>query len=99
LFDSIVIPKMLYGIDIWGVQTTAVLGCRAGRKGQSYTLERVLQTHAISTTGTMQTMTTGVAITHANLTPMPSLLHKHCFQAFLHMSTLSTQNHIHREVH
>ena len=42
LFNSVVIPKMLYGVDVWGAKMIATLGKRAGRKGLGKVLERVL---------------------------------------------------------
>ena len=95
LFNSMVIPKMLYGIDIWGAKMVADLGKRAGRKGQGKILERVLQTHAITSSGAMRMTTTDAAVAHTNLTPMPFTLHKICHQVYLRMTTLPASNPIH----
>ena len=78
LFNSIIIPKMLYGVNIWGARMVAKLGKRAGRKGQGRVLERVLRTHAITASGAMCTTATDAAVTHADLTPMPFTLQKVC---------------------
>ena len=55
LFNSIIIPKMLYGVDIWGMRMVAKLGKRAGRKGQGRVLKRVLRMHTITASGAMRT--------------------------------------------
>ena len=47
----------------------------------------------------MRTTATDAAVVHANLTPMPFLLHKICHRAYLHMTTLPASNPIHREIH
>ncbi|KIM61084.1 hypothetical protein SCLCIDRAFT_26221 [Scleroderma citrinum Foug A] len=88
LFNSVVIPKMLYGVNVWGAKMTASLGKRAGRKGQGKILERVLHTHAITTSGAMRTTATDTAVAHANLTPMPFTLHKISHQRNRHKSPL-----------
>jgi len=98
LFNSIVIPKMLYGVDIWGARMVAELGKRAGRKGQGRVLERVLRTHTITASGAMHTTATDAAVAHADLTPMPFMLQKVCLRAYLHMTTLPPSNPIHREI-
>ena len=98
LFNSVVIPKMLYRVDVWGAKMIATLGKRAGRKGLGKVLERVLQTHAITTTGAMRMTATDAAVAHANLTPMPFLLHKICHCVYLCMTTLPASNPIHREI-
>ena len=98
LFNSVVIPKMLYGVDVWGAKMVADLGKRAGRKGQGKVLERVLRTHALTSTGAMRTTATDAAVAHANLTPMPFTLHKICHCAYLRMTTLPASNPIHQEI-
>ena len=98
LFNSVVIPKMLYGVDVWGAKMVAELGKRAGRKGQGKVLERVLRTHALTSSGAMRTTATDAAVAHANLTPMPFILHKICHRAYLRMTTLPASNPIHREI-
>ena len=95
LFNSVMIPKMLYGVDVWGAKMTANLGKRVGRKGQGKILERVLRTHTITTSGAMRMTATDAAVAHANLTPMPFTLHKICHHAYLHMTTLPASNPIH----
>ena len=74
LFNSIIVPKMLYGVDVWGAKMVAEMGKRAGRKGQGRVLERVLWTHAITSSGAMRTTATDAAVAHTNLTPMPFIL-------------------------
>jgi len=98
LFNSIVLPKMLYGVDIWGARMVAELGKRAGRKGQGRVLERVLRTHAITASGAMRTTATDAAVAHADLTPMPFMLQTVCHRAYLRMTTLPPSNPIHREI-
>ena len=98
LLNSIIIPKMLYGIDIWGMRMVAELGKRAGRKGQGRVVKRVLRTHTITASGAMRTTATDAAVAHADLTPMLFMLQKVCHQAYLCMTTLPPSNPIHREV-
>ena len=98
LFNSVVLPKMLYGIDVWGAKMVSELGKRAGRKGQGRVLERVLRTHVITASGAMCSTTTDAAVTHADLTPMPFTLQKVCHRAYLRMTTLPPSNPIHREI-
>jgi len=98
LFNSIVIPKMLYGVDIWGARMVAELGKRAGRKGQGRVLKRVLRTHVITASRAMRTTATDAAVAHADLTPMPFTLQKVCHWAYLRMTTLPPSNPIHQEV-
>ena len=74
LFNSVIIPKMLYGVDIWGAKMVMEMGKRAGRKGQGHLLERVLRMHALTMTGAMRTTATDVTVAHANLMPIPYTL-------------------------
>ena len=92
------IPKMLYRVNVWGAKMTANLGKRVGRKGQGKILERVLRTHAITTSGAMRTTATDAAVAHTNLTPMPFTLHKICHRTYLRMTTLPASNPIHPEI-
>ena len=98
LFNSIVVPKMLYRVDVWGEKMVAEMGKRAGRKGQGQVLERVLWTHAITSSGAMRTTATDAAVAHANLTPMPFILQKVCHHAYLCMTTLPPSNPINQEI-
>ena len=99
LFNSVVISKMLYGVDVWGTKMVAEMGKRAGRKGQGCLLERVLRMHALTITSAMRTTATDVTIAHANLMPIPYTLQKICFHAYLCMCTLPASNPIHKEIH
>ena len=98
LFNSVVIPKMLYGVDVWGAKMVVEMGKRAGRKGQGCLLERVLRMHALTVTSAMRTTTTDVTVAHANLMPIPYTLQKICFHAYLRMCTLPVSNPIHKEI-
>ena len=98
LYDSVVVPKMYYAIDVWGAEMVSRLGNRAGRKGQSKVLGKVLRTHALTTTGGMRTTATDVAVTHANLMPLPFLLRKLCFRAYTRMTTLPKSHPIHDKI-
>ena len=79
LYDSVVVPKMYYAVDVWGAEMVSRLGNRAGHKGQGKVLGKVLRTHALTTTGAMRTTATDTAVAHANLMPLPFLLRKLCF--------------------
>ena len=98
LFNSVVVPKMLYGIDVWGAKMMAEMGNKAGRRGQGKVLERVLRTHAITSSGAMRTTATDATVAHANLTPIPFTIHKICFRVYLRMTSLPATNPIHREI-
>ena len=98
LYDSVVVPKMFYAVDVWGAEMVSRLGSRAGRKGNGRILDKVLRMHALTTTGAMRTTATDAAVAHANLTPTPFLLRKLCFQAYARMTTLPSSNPIHKEV-
>ncbi|KIM55134.1 hypothetical protein SCLCIDRAFT_56683, partial [Scleroderma citrinum Foug A] len=103
LYDSVVVPKMFYAVDVWGAEMVLRLGNRAGRKGQGKILEKGIgrrnrNTHALTTTGAMRTTATDAAVAHANLMPLPFLLWKLCFQAYARMSTLPKTNPIHDEI-
>ena len=53
LYDSVVVPKMFYAVDVWGAEMVSRLGSRAGRKGKGRILDKVLRMHALTTTGAM----------------------------------------------
>ena len=98
LYNCVVVPKMLYAVDVWGAEITARLGSRAGRKGYRKLLERVLRMHALTTTGAMKTTATDTAVAHANLLPIPFQLQHLCFRAYARMCTLPIWNPIYKEV-
>ncbi|KIM50629.1 hypothetical protein SCLCIDRAFT_60635, partial [Scleroderma citrinum Foug A] len=98
LYTCILVPKMLYAVDVWGAEMTTRLGNRAGQKGQGKPLERVLRMHALTTTGAMKTTTTDAAVAHANLLPISSQLKRLCFRAYACMCTLPKCNPIHKEI-
>ena len=98
LFNSVVVPKMLYGVDVWGAKMVAEPGKKGGKGGQRRLIERVVRTHALTSSGAMSTTATDAAVAHANLTPTLPLLRKVCSRAYLHMSTLPPSNPIHKEI-
>ena len=98
LYNCVVVPKMLYTVDVWGAKITARLGSRAGRKGYGKLLERVLRMHTLTTTGAMKTTATDTAVTHTNLLPIPFQLQRLCFRAYARMCTLPIWNPIYKEV-
>ena len=98
LYTSVIVPKMLYAVDVWGAEMLARQGDKAGSRGLGKILERVLRSHALISTGAMSTTSTEVTVAHANITPLPFLLRHICFRSFARMSTLPSANPIHREV-
>ena len=98
LYTSVIVPKMLYAVDVWGAEMVARLGDKAGSRGLGRILERVLRTHALASTGAMCTTSTEVTVAHANIAPLPFLLQRLCFRSFARMSTLPSSNPIHREI-
>ena len=98
LFNSVVVPKMLYGVDVWGAKMVAEPGKKGGKGGQRNLIERVVRTHALTSSGAMNTTATDAAVAHANLTPTLPLLRKICMRAFLRMTTLPPTNPIHKEI-
>ena len=98
LYNCIVVPKMLYAVDIWGAEITARLGSRAGWKGYGKLLEQVLRMHVLTTTGAMKTTATDTAVAHTNLLPIPFQFQCLCFRAYTRMCTLPIQNPIYKEV-
>ena len=62
LFTSVIVPKMLYAVDVWGAEMLARQGDKAGSTGLGRVLERVLRSHALTSTGAMNTTSTEVAV-------------------------------------
>ena len=98
LFNSVVVPKMLYAVDVWGAKMVAEPGRKGGKGGQRKLVERVVRAHALTSSGAMSTTATDAAVALANLTPTLPLLRKVCLRAYLRMSTLPPSNPIHKEI-
>ena len=98
LFNSVVVPKMLYGVDVWGARMVAEPGKKGGKGGQRSLIERVVRAHALTSSGAMSTTATDAAVAHANLTPTLPLLRKICLRAYLRMTTLPPTNPIYKEI-
>lgn len=52
LFTSVIVPKMLYAVDVLGAEILSRQGDRAGSTG----LERALRIHALTSTGAMNNL-------------------------------------------
>ena len=89
---------MLYSVDVWGAKMVAEPGKKGGKGGQRRLIERVVRTHALTSSGAMSTTAMDAAVAHTNLTPTLPLLRKVCSRAYLRMSTLPPSNPIHKEI-
>ena len=98
LFASVIVLKMLYAVDVWGAEMLARQGGKAGSTGLGKILERVLRSHALTSTGAMSTTSTELTVAHANITPLPFLIRRICFRSYARMSTLPSANPIYKAI-
>jgi len=88
LYVAVVIPKMLYGIDVW---------CQPARQGQKRqvgsvrvvkALSRVQRLGAVTILGGLRSSPTDALEMHANLLPIDLLIDRMCYRAVLRLATL-----------
>jgi ribonuclease HI len=92
LFESVVLPKMLYAADIWCAGLIAKgrgrKGGGRGARGFASQMARVQRMATLLITGGLRSTATDVLDTHANVLPFQQALRKICHRATLRMATL-----------
>src|SRR5882762_9685235 len=88
LYVAVVIPKMLYGIDTWGLPIRPGKKKLTGSVHAVKALSRVQQVGAGTILGGLCSSPTDVLETHANLLPIELLIDRLCFRAALCLTTL-----------
>jgi len=92
LFDSVILPKMLYATDIWcsDILTKGRDKKTGGRgaRGFASQMTRVQRMTSLLITGGMHTTASDITNIHANLLPFQQNLRKICRHSALRMSTL-----------
>src|SRR5882724_6496091 len=83
LYVAIVIPKMLYGIDVWCQPIRQGQKRRTGSVRAVKALSRVQRMGAEIILGGLRSSPTDVYETHANLLPVELLIDRLCFRAVL----------------
>jgi len=102
LYEAVVVPKMLYAIEVWG---TTMLQKETGKKEKGWNargfakkMESVQQVAATLITGGMRSSATDLLFAHTDLLPIPALIHKHIGRAALHLPTLPPSHPLRKEL-
>ena len=106
LYLSVVVPKMVYAADIWytpichSEHNNHTRNKKATRNvGFSNKLARVQHTATLHITGAMQSTTTDLLDTHADLLPIRFAMDKHSFNTTLQLLSLPPDHPLHPHSH
>ncbi|KIK42492.1 hypothetical protein CY34DRAFT_30570, partial [Suillus luteus UH-Slu-Lm8-n1] len=91
LYNSVILPKMLYTTNVWGSElVTKGRGKQGGRKACSFTslMTRTQRMVTLIITGGFRSSATDLLDCHANILPFQQALCKMCHHTTLRLSTL-----------
>ncbi|KAF8440932.1 hypothetical protein L210DRAFT_3326110, partial [Boletus edulis BED1] len=92
LYEGVALPKMLYGIDVWGAQMLEKGRGKKddgwGARGFGKKMDSVQRLAALHIVGGMRSTASDVLFAHADLHQIPVLIHRACNNATLRMATL-----------
>ncbi|KAG1889997.1 hypothetical protein F4604DRAFT_642211 [Suillus subluteus] len=102
LFESVILPKMLYAADIWCASLIAKGkgqgGGGRGARGFALQMARVQRTATLLVTGGLRSTATDTLDAHANVLPFQQTLRKTCFCAALRMASLPSPHPLAKEI-
>lgn len=94
LYYSTIVPKALYGADVWLTPLHSESTTSAGRKrrkgsaGAVRLLAQAQRIAALAISGALRTAPTDTLEAHLNMLPMSQLVSKHCHRAAVRLCTL-----------
>jgi hypothetical protein len=93
LYESVVIPKMLYAADVWCTRLVTKGRGKKGRgrgvRGFASQLAWVQCMAMLSITGGLRSSASDLLDIHANILPLQQMIQKACHRATLRMATLA----------
>ncbi|VDB89214.1 unnamed protein product [Peniophora sp. CBMAI 1063] len=102
IYIGVVIPKMLYAVDVWGLPLPADIPCadpwlsrRRGSVGVMAGLCKVQRIAALTITGGMRSSPNDLLDISANLLPMRLLVAKLCYRALSRISATPVNHPLH----
>ncbi|KAK6978301.1 hypothetical protein R3P38DRAFT_2546190 [Favolaschia claudopus] len=100
LYESVVIPKMTYGLDTWfcPISTSTGSNTRRGSVGFAKRLGKVQRLAGILITGVIRTTANDYLDLHAHNTPIELRLNQLCFEAAVQICTLPASHPLHTVV-
>jgi ribonuclease HI len=92
LYEGVIVPKMLYAMDIWCVglisKGRGKKGGGRGARGFTLQLARVQRMATLQITGGLRSSPSDMLDAHANILPIQQIIRKNCHRATLRMATL-----------
>ena len=90
LYLSVVLPKVVYGVDVWYTPPTKLAGYtkNMGSVGILCGLQKAQRIATLAITGTLRTSPNDFVDMHAGIYPMELTLLKACHSAVAHYLTL-----------
>ena len=96
LYTSVAVPRILYGVDVWAPPTKwegeGDVKQRTGNRHAANCLTSAQRPGTLAILGGLRTSPSDSLCAHANVTPMPLEIEKHCGRAALRMATLPAQH-------
>jgi hypothetical protein len=98
LFTSIAIPRILYAIDVWGIQFKRGAATQTAGKITECNnkLTSVQRAETLAIMGGLRTSPTDALDAHAFILPLHLETEKHLYRAAVHIATLAPQHLLHK---
>ena len=88
LYTSVALPKILYGVSIWGSPTNIVKGHHHGNGAMICALTTIQHQAATLITGGPTSSPTDALEAHSHLLPVELLIDKYCYHSTLRLASL-----------